>query len=214
MYIQINEELIEINFNPFPYVKIYGPDSYYLVEMREYPKNEVHSELVDSYKISPSNENIWRKSFIVPIQFYGDWEIHIYKFIPNLGLKLYHTHRFNDSGKLVRFNLDTQNFDETKIWMDRIKEYQRIHQCKVHVKSKFTELDSEFPTFYQTHSINYYKTYNIGRHPKQSNDFRTHDHRKHGLLWFGNWKTSWSYEHPRNWGKLSSQEIIDDILGL
>ena len=47
-----------------------------------------------------------------------------------------------------------------------------------------------------------------------SNDFKTVDPRKDGLIWYGNWKTFWSYQHPRNWANLSSQEIVDDILGL
>ena len=57
-------------------------------------------------------------------------------------------------------------------------------------------------------------TYNIGRFPKSSTDFRTVDHRKEGLIWYGNWKTFWSYQHPRVWTDLTSQEIVDDILGL
>jgi hypothetical protein len=40
------------------------------------------------------------------------------------------------------------------------------------------------------------------------------DHRMEGVIWYGNWKTFWSYQHPRPWKTLSSQEIVDDILGL
>lgn len=214
MFTQINDTLIELNFNPNIEVKVYGPDPNYLVEVREYPKNDNNSLFVDSYKIATTPDQPWRKSFVVGTQFYGDWEILVYKFILDYGLKLIYTHRYNDAGQLVRFNLETKNKEEAKLWVERIKEYQKIHLCNVHVKSDFSDLDKEFPAYYQTHSIQYYKTYNIGRYPKQSSDFRTHDHRKHGLLWFGNWKTSWSYEHPRNWGRLSSKEIVDDILGL
>ena len=49
---------------------------------------------------------------------------------------------------------------------------------------------------------------------KNSSDWRTIDPRKEGLIWFGNWKTFWSYEHPRCWKQLTSKEIADDILGL
>jgi hypothetical protein len=35
-----------------------------------------------------------------------------------------------------------------------------------------------------------------------------------GVIWYGNWKTFWSYQHPRLWKNLSSQQIADDILGL
>ena len=40
------------------------------------------------------------------------------------------------------------------------------------------------------------------------------DSNKEGVIWYGNWKTFWSYQHPRLWKNLSSQEIVDDILGL
>jgi hypothetical protein len=40
------------------------------------------------------------------------------------------------------------------------------------------------------------------------------DMRMEGYIWFGNFKKFWSYQHPRNWNNLSSQQIIDDILGL
>ena len=80
----------------------------------------------------------------------------------------------------------------------------------IYFKLRFQKFDS----FYQTYGLNFYKTYNIGRFPKTSNDFKTVDPRKDGLIWYGNWKTFWSYQHPRNWANLSSQEIVDDILGL
>jgi hypothetical protein len=62
--------------------------------------------------------------------------------------------------------------------------------------------------------IDYYKTYNIGRFPKNSHDWRTIDPRQEGVIWYGNWKTFWSYQHPRLHSNLSSKEIIDDILSL
>lgn len=214
MYIQINDELIDLNFNPHPYVKIYGPDLNYLVEMREYPKGEDRSLYIQSYKITTSPLEIWRPHFEIPIQFYGDWDILIYKFIPDYGMRLLHSHRYNDAGQLVLFNLDTDKEEEALIWLDRIEEYKKLHFCNIHIKSKFPEIDKKYSTYYQTHGLKYYKIYEIGRIPKQSVDFKTRDQRKHGLIWYGNWKTFWSYEHPRNWNGLSSREIVDDILGL
>ena len=76
------------------------------------------------------------------------------------------------------------------------------------------DLNKKLPNYYLTYGIDHYKTYNIGRYPKTSKDFKTVDHRKEGLIWFGHWKTFWSYQHPRLWKNLSSQEIVDDILGL
>lgn len=213
MYFSLNEERCILHFNPYPYVKIAGPDSLYYVEMREYLDGDDKSLTIDGYKISPT-DNGWRNWFGVPIEFYGDFEISISKYVPNYGIKKIHTHRYNDYGKIVKFNLDTVDKDECLLWIDRVMEYRRIHGCKPLIHTKFDEINKEHSDYYNIENIDYYKTYNIGRFPKQSTDFKTIDPRKEGVIWYGNWKTFWSYQHPRCWKTLSSQEIIDDILGL
>jgi hypothetical protein len=75
-------------------------------------------------------------------------------------------------------------------------------------------INHKHKNFFLAHHPEPYKTYNIGRYPKSSNDYKSKDPRKKGFLWFGHWKTIWSYQHPRFWKNLSSQEIVDDILGL
>ena len=132
----------------------------------------------------------------------------------DLGLSKIFVHRFNDYGKSVLFNLITKDIEEAQIWVDRIKLYQKIHGCRISINSDFEEINKSFESYYHTNGIDFYKTYNIGRFPKTSSDFRTMDHRKEGLIWYGNWKTFWSYQHPRKWTDLTSQEIVDDILGL
>ena len=113
-----------------------------------------------------------------------------------------------------RIDLITKDIEEARIWVDRIKLYQKIHGCRISINSDFEEINKSFESYYHTNGIDFYKTYNIGRFPKTSSDFRTMDHRKEGLIWYGNWKTFWSYQHPRKWTDLTSQEIVDDILGL
>jgi len=214
MYITLNDEKIVLDFNPYPFLRISGPDAYYLIEMREYKKNEDQSLHLESYPVAGGRSDVWRDYFDCQIQFYCDFEISISKYFSNYGIRKIFTHRFNDYGKLVLFNLDTNDYDECLIWVDRVKEYYKIHGCKPVIVTKFEELNKKLPNYYLTHNIDFYKTYNIGRHPKASNDWKTKDARKEGILWFANWKESWSYQHPRNWNYLSSQEIVDDILGL
>lgn len=213
MYFSLNEERVVLNFNPSPYVKITGPDKLYYVEMREYVDNDDKSLNVDSYKVS-SSDTLWRTWFNVPIEFYGEFEISISKYVPNYGIKKIYTHRYNDYGKFVRFNLETDDLDECIFWVERVMEYKKIHGCKPLINTRFDEVNKKFPDYYSIDDIDYYKTYNIGRFPKKSTDFKTLDARQEGLIWYGNWKKFWSYQHPRCWKTLSSQEIIDDILGL
>lgn len=213
MYILLNDVRIVLNFNPNINVRISGPDDSYLVELREYPKNEDQSNFVESFQIGKS-ERVWKKDFSVPIEFYGDFEIIIFRYVSDYGLQKIFVHRFCDFGKIVHFNLETKNFDECLLWAERIKYYSSIHGCIPVVFSEFNEINKMFQTYYNIKGIDPYKTYNIGRYPKQSRDFKTFDHRKEGLIWFGAWKTFWSYQHPRKWTELTSQEIVDDILGL
>ena len=123
-------------------------------------------------------------------------------------------HRFCDYSKLVKFNLKTENYDECKLLVSRVEEYVRIHGCNPIFETPFDDLNKKFINYYNIPSIDAYKTYNIGRFPKDSTDFRTLDHRKKDMIWFGNWKVFWSYQHPRKWNEISSKEIADDILGL
>jgi hypothetical protein len=213
MYFSLNEERVILNFNPSPYVRIAGPDKLYYVEMREYVDNDDKSLTIEGYKVSPTDTG-WRNWFEVPIEFYGEFEISISKYIPNYGLQKIYTHRYNDYGKFVKFNLITDDLDECVLWVERVMEYSKIHGCKPLINTKFDEVNKRFSDYYLINNIDHYKTYNIGRFPKQSNDFKTIDARKEGVIWYGNWKTFWSYQHPRCWKTLSSQEIIDDILGL
>jgi len=209
MYFTINKEKISLDFRPNIYLSINGPDDYYYVEVREFRKNEDQSLFVEGFHLDSVN-NV----FTIPIEFYYDFEVIIYKFVDEIGLVKIYNHRYNDSGKLVLFNLETNNINECELWIERILEYQKIHDCKIAIKSKFDVVNKKFENYYQTDGVDYYKIYNIGRYPKSSTDWKTIDPRKEGLIWFGNWKTFWSYQHPRSWNYLSSQEIVDDILGL
>jgi hypothetical protein len=181
--------------------------------MREYVDNDDISLSIDGYKVSVTDKG-WRNWFNVPIEFYGEFEISISKYIPNYGIKKIYTHRYNDYGKFVRFNLQTDNLDECVLWVERVMEYKKIHGCKPLINTRFDEVNKKFSDYYNINNIDYYKTYNVGRFPKKSTDFKTLDARQEGLIWYGNWKKFWSYQHPRCWKTLSSQEIIDDILGL
>jgi hypothetical protein len=209
MYFTINKEKISLEFKPNIFLTVNGPDEYYYVEVREYRKNEDQSLFVTGIHLNKLN-NVFK----LPIDFYYDFEIIIYKFIDGIGLSKIYNHRYNDYGKLVLFNLDTYDIDECVLWIERILEYQKIHGCKIAINSKFDEVNKKFESYYQTVGVDYYKIYNIGRYPKSSHDWKTIDPRKEGLIWYGNWKTFWSYQHPKSWNYLSSQEIVDNILGL
>lgn len=214
MYFSLNNENLIVDFGAGVKVKVGGPDDYYLVEMYEYLDNDNSPRFLEGYKISPNHEIAWRKEFRIPIEFYLDFEVVVHKVIENYGLTRIYNHRYCDYGKVVLFNLETDNQKECELWLERVLEYQRRHQCKVVIESKFPEIDKKFQNFYYTAGIDCYKRYNIGRYPKNSKDFKTMDPRKDGLIWYGNYKTFWSYQHPRSWSQLTSQEIVDDILGL
>jgi hypothetical protein len=213
MFFQVGNEKIILDFNNGITVKVGGPDLSYYVECVEY--NGIgHEPLnLDGHHVA-SNCDWPYVEFKLPIEFYLDFEIKIYRFDPNYGLKLIFTHRYNDYDQVVRFIVDTEDYNEANFWVSKIKEYQRKNYCKIQILSHFQDIDSESDTRYQTRDITPYKTYRIGRFPKNSTDWKTIDPRKEGFLWFGHWKTVWSYQHPKLWKNLSSEEIVNDILGL
>lgn len=211
MFINVNNEKIEIKFDPHIYVNVWGPEHFYYVEVREYVKDSSESKFVEGFHFNRNANIVKDYSFYYFGEFYGDYEISVFKFVKNVGLQKIYTHRYNDCGQLVQFNLITDNIEDAKIWVQSIDEYQKKHGCIVKVNSKFEEIN----TLYSDDTQSPYKTYNIGRIPKTSKDFKSlGEKRKYGNLWFGNWKVFWSYQHPRNWKDLSAKEISDDILGL
>lgn len=213
MFTKIGNVYINYDFNNGIKVSVNGPDQLYCVEVKEYLKGSDESLFVESYHISSQNHNFLNQ-FRLDIEFYGDFEISVYRFDKNEGLQRIFIHRYNDRDKLVRFNLDTFNLEEATLWSKRINHYCNIHGCKPLVISKFPSINKSYPQYYHSNDLETYNTFNIGRYPKRSNDFRTTDHRKEGVIWFGNWKTFWSYQHPRPYSQISSQEIVDDILGI
>lgn len=211
MFTNVNEEQIEIKFDPYIYVNVLGPEHFYYVEVREYVKDNPESKFVEGFHFNRNANIVKDYNFYFFGEFYGDYEISIFKFVKNVGLQKIYSHRYNDCGQLVQFNLVTDNIEDAKIWIKSIDEYQKKHGCIIKVNSKFDEINNQYSNNNQTP----YKTYNIGRFPKTSTDFKSvGETRKYNNLWFGNWKVFWSYQHPRNWRHLSAKEISDDILGL
>lgn len=213
MYSRVGKELIYMDFNPVINVDVYGQDLFYLVELREYKKNQETSMWIETFNIS-HEPDAFSKYFYCGIEFYMDFEINVYKLLDDVGIVKIFTHRYNDNGKMIRFDLHTDSLNEAKIWNDKIFEYKKIHGCKTQVLSKFDQINRLHDFYYETTGLYPYKTYRLGRFPKVSNDFKSKDPRTPGYILMGYWKKFWSYQHPRNWNELNSEQIAEDILGL
>lgn len=209
MYTQINNEKIKLDFNSGIRCTVDGPDNFYYVQVSEFVDGDDFPNYVEGYSVNSKNP-----TFVLPIEFYMDFEITVSKFIADVGLVNIFSHRFNDYGKYVKFELKSKDLTECELWVEQIKRYQSKRGCKILLESPFPDIDKNFESFYTTKNITPYKTYKIGRLPKTSNDFRTVDERCEGLIWFGYWKKFWSYQHPRRWNQINSLEIVNDILGI
>jgi len=214
MFIETNNEKISLSFNPFISLEVLGSEKFYYVEVREFVDNEPTSRIVESYEVTQDPYSDWGEfDFTCFIEFYFDFEISIYKFVDKHGLQRIFSHRFTENGQPIKFNLHSKDEEDCKIWVERILEYKRIKSCYVNFNSYYKEINDLSDIFLEDEQ-DYYKTYNIGRFPKTSLDFRSTDERSETAVWLGNWKKIWSYQHPRFWMNLSPKEIIDDILGL
>lgn len=213
MFSQIGNEKIVLDFNNGILVRCGGPELMYYVECLEYKGSDILPHVIEGYHFS--NENWWdKKEFHIPIEFYLDFEIIVYKFDDYYGLKKIYSHRFNENDQLIRFIFDSNDEKECKLWSQKVLEYKRKKYCHIEIVSKFEDINNLSDTRFQTKNLTPYKTYRIGRFSKDSQDWKTIDPRKENLIWYGNWKTFWSYQHPRLWKNLSSEEIVNDILGL
>lgn len=213
MFTRINDIKIYYSFDQGIKVRVFGPDSLYLVELREYLPGEDKPRYIECYSQSNTVGGFFNL-FQFDAEFYGDFEILVYKTDYEYGLVKIFSHRFDDRDKIVQFNLDTKDFEEAKLWSKAVDKYIKIHGCRPVVKSNFSEIDKKYPTYFQRPGLERYKTYRIGRYPKTSIDYKTRELKHEGFLWFGGWKLFWSYQHPRSWNFLNSQQIVDDILGL
>lgn len=213
MFTRVNNIKIFYSFEDGVRVTVQGPDTLYLVEVKEYPKGSETPKHVEGYVIDQKQEGYFN-FFHYPQEFYGDLEILVYRMDLDYGLVNIFRHRYNDRDKIVEFILDTKEYKEAQLWANRIKEYTNVHGCRPVVKSKFPAINKQFQEYYNMSGLEPYKVYRIGRYPKNSKDYKTLQPQHDGMLWFGNWKLYWSYQHPRSWNFLNSQEIVDDILGL
>lgn len=215
MFTRIGDLKIELDFNKGIYMGVKGPRPLYYVDLKEYPKNCDIPKQLEGHQLNttPVEGQVGFNRLRLDIEFYIDFEITLYTFDYSHGVIPIFTHRYNDRDKFVEFNLVTDNFDEAKLWEETVFKYCNLHGCQPIIKSNFEEINHKHKNYFLSHHVTTYKTYNIGRFPKQSQDFRTYDYRGHGSIYFGNWKRFWSYQHPRVWSNLNSQEIVDDILG-
>jgi len=216
MFTKIGDVKIELDFNKGVFMSVKGPQRLYYYVIQEYTKNNDRPKLIEGHQLNttpiPEQEGFNRLK--IDIEFYMDFEIVLYSFDYDNGIIPIYSHRYNDRDKYVQFNLVTENFEEAEMWEKSVLKYSDLHGCQPIIVSQFDEINHRNKNYFLTHHPQTYKTYNIGRFPKQSRDFKTYDFRGHGNLYFGNWKKFWSYQHPRIWSNLNSQEIVDDILGL
>jgi len=212
MFIKVDNVLINHDFNNGIEVEVKGPDPFYLVELREFVGSEDMSIVLESYYIGGSKER-FRKKFRLPIKFHFDFEIVVYRYNFEYGLERIYNHRFNLRDKLVKFELKTSDENECRLWVESVKRFSKKYGCIPWVVSEFEHINQKFLSHFNIPTSQIYKTYEIGKFPKSSNDFRTLDRRHENQLWFGWYKLFWSYEHPRDYTKLNPQELVDDILG-
>lgn len=215
MFTKINDVNIRFDFNDGVTVRIQGPDNYYYAEVREFLPNHSESYFLEGYHICKEPLPCYDlQEFRYMANFHYDFELLIYKADANYGLVRIFQHRFDVRDKLVLFNLETDDFHEAALWYDRCLDFTEKHGCNPVIRTKFDVLNHQHKNYFSPELFEFYTTYNIGRYPKTSTDFRSiGDKRVENLTMFNLWRKYWSYQHPREWKLLSSEEIVDDILG-
>jgi hypothetical protein len=111
-----------MDFNEGIKVWVNGPDLFYFVEVLEYEKGCGEAKYLEGHQIHsvPTDDAPFWKMFKYDARFYSDFEIRIYRCDDNEGMLLVYSHRYNDMGKYVKFEITNKNKQETELWVERI----------------------------------------------------------------------------------------------
>ena len=79
MFINVNNEKIEIKFDPYIYVNVWGPEYFYYVELREYVKDNPESRFVEGFHFNRNanivkDYNFYFLQQLVVLRFYQIFE--------------------------------------------------------------------------------------------------------------------------------------------
>lgn len=202
--------LFFITFNSRPKINIIGPTRcIHLIELYEY-RNGV-KELITDFKL-PTNNFI---SYLR--EWYGDFQIDVYEWHEDIGLNKIFEHRYDDRGKNVLINLDTFQMNEALVWFNKALEYKELHKCNLFIKSNFKrdiqDLDKTIVMVDDIIEDNYYAVYHVGKYDTNYEWNKRLTETDYNCILAKN-LTYCSYRNPRDWHKLSLDDIAGDILGL
>lgn len=200
-----------ITFNSMPRIEIIGDTfSNYFIEVYEHRNG--NKELITDYTLPTNNYICFFR------EWYGDYEINIFNWNEEKGLHIVSTHRYDDYNKEVLMNLDTPHLHEALIWLSKVIEYKNLHGCKLTVKSPFKkdilDMDSTIRVIENIDNPdNYYAIYNIGKYDTEYEWNKRLTTTNLNQVWNKN-RTFCTYRNPRDWHKISLDDVAGDILGL
>lgn len=198
-----------VTFNSRPKIDIIGdiPIDYY-VEVYEFRKNV--KELISSYRINTNNFVCYLR------EWYGDYQIDVFSWDKERGMIKAFDHRYNDEGKKVLINLDTNHINEALVWLYKAIEYRDLHKCELHIKSQYKndieDVDKSITVVDNINERDYYAIYHIGKYDIHGWSGALTDTIYDCVL--AKNSTYCSFRNPRDWHNLSIDDIASDILGL
>ena len=107
---------------------------------------------------------------------------------------------YNEVNKNILFRLDTIHSDEFSMWYDIIESEAVVRG--------FIPTIIHFNESFDTNL--YYKIYNVGRFVQNGT---SEEHGYPNNFW-GLFRYFWSWNQPRDWRYLNSQQIVEDIIGI
>jgi hypothetical protein len=202
------KNFFKITFSPDIKVEVIGDmPMEYLIEIHEY-RDDIKEFIMD-FNLKTNN---W---ISYPREWYGDYVIEVYQW--NDGLIKVFEHKFDDSGKNVLINIDTNQLNESLVWFDSALEYQKLHGCNLYIKTNHREyLESpDIPISFvdKIDKDEYYAIYNVGKYDMEYEWNKRLTETIYNFVLNRN-RTYVSFRNPRNWHNLSINDVADDILGL
>jgi hypothetical protein len=153
-------------------------------------------------------------------RFFNEVKAELIGFDELEGVKVIDEVCYNPEGKNIKIQLDTNDKHEAFVWIEQAQEFGKKWNCNIYISCE-EDILKEATRIYKSNFIrksdggNFYATYHIGRYNIQDSlNLFGMQHQNKGWITNNSWQRFKSFNNPRDWNFLHSEQIARDILGL
>lgn len=198
----------KIQYYPTVRVDIFEKRKRYLIQLLVKYNNEW---VVNAEEVIDGTTGCFYESYSTNRQL---WKFRVYGF-ENDNLKLLLQNTYNEEGKNIVFDFDTESSKVEENYVLKSIEFEKENNCIIYIRSKYyKKLREVYPEFSRilniTHPImGIYSRYRITRNEIETN---RHDTFFTNKLWLNKGRIDITLNHNENWVEYKQEEVFDDIV--